>query len=551
MSESLSYSERNATAIQDALDKGYVGVRFGQGSLLVDADLNEQDGIRQNELQSFLRTVVGDGIPEGSDAFRVVPGTQPGTVQVLPGSYLLNGKEVRWNMVAQAGSPAPRDAPPRNVVLKLEPPTGSGELFYRCYLRVSEEEVAASSDAGILNFGIETSHRTRRRAEIQTVTSALEADPNKALLATVRVDAEGKITELDITDCRRRLSVAERGLQGPVPVYSDPDEKIGVVAVRVPTGPTWLFWAKPDALDTLYWLVKGEKRSLKLPSGPLSDKASRLGKISLAPVATQSGEVWLFYVYDKTDNGGTKKYISRLRFDANTGGVINETMKWENVEIALNSKCDKHDLTVAIDGLIDKQYIIVVWSDPKINHATYEVNTPAAAPQQKEGAPSVSEDANQVSLATVCNGERKYLVWASDLPGRPGCWQLFACLWGNKATPWISEIMLIAELSGTIQDCSMRAVELGNCLAILFLDNLSDQFLIDPSYVAFRRINYVKSFFYNNSAARDDFQILTCTKPMERFGPSFSCISQGKALVLYYGASGNTSIDQLVLYSSS
>lgn len=50
----------------------YVSVRTPQGVPLVDADLNEADDIRSFDLRSFLRWYVEDGVPDGSDAFRIV-----------------------------------------------------------------------------------------------------------------------------------------------------------------------------------------------------------------------------------------------------------------------------------------------------------------------------------------------------------------------------------------------------------------------------------------------------------------------------------------------
>jgi hypothetical protein len=50
----------------------YVGVRLQQGVVIVDADENEREDIRQFELRAFLKWFVGDGVPEGNDGFRIV-----------------------------------------------------------------------------------------------------------------------------------------------------------------------------------------------------------------------------------------------------------------------------------------------------------------------------------------------------------------------------------------------------------------------------------------------------------------------------------------------
>ncbi len=53
--------------------KHYVGVRLQQGVPLVDADWNEQEDIRKYELQAFLKHLVGNGVPQNSEAFRILP----------------------------------------------------------------------------------------------------------------------------------------------------------------------------------------------------------------------------------------------------------------------------------------------------------------------------------------------------------------------------------------------------------------------------------------------------------------------------------------------
>src|SRR5262247_928547 len=46
-------------------------VRLQQGVPIVDADWNELDDIRQFELRAYLKSFVGDGVPEGNDGFRI------------------------------------------------------------------------------------------------------------------------------------------------------------------------------------------------------------------------------------------------------------------------------------------------------------------------------------------------------------------------------------------------------------------------------------------------------------------------------------------------
>ncbi|HEX8573136.1 MAG TPA: hypothetical protein VF759_10345 [Allosphingosinicella sp.] len=51
--------------------KRFVSVRLQQGVPIVDADFNEGDDARRFELRSYMRWFVGDGVPFGSDSFRI------------------------------------------------------------------------------------------------------------------------------------------------------------------------------------------------------------------------------------------------------------------------------------------------------------------------------------------------------------------------------------------------------------------------------------------------------------------------------------------------
>lgn len=79
----------------------FVSVRLQQGVPIVDADWNEKDDVRRFELRAYLKWFVGDGVPFGSDAFRIralpapeannvlitagVPGAPPGESSLMTG----------------------------------------------------------------------------------------------------------------------------------------------------------------------------------------------------------------------------------------------------------------------------------------------------------------------------------------------------------------------------------------------------------------------------------------------------------------------------------
>jgi hypothetical protein len=63
----------------------FVRVRLGQGVPIVDADVNERDDIHMFELRAALRWFFGDGVPDASDAFRVVGTGVPNDVTIRAG----------------------------------------------------------------------------------------------------------------------------------------------------------------------------------------------------------------------------------------------------------------------------------------------------------------------------------------------------------------------------------------------------------------------------------------------------------------------------------
>ncbi len=67
-----NYSRNPELRLADALTKHYVGHRVEQGVPLLDADLHLVDGLHRSELEGVGRWMLGDGVPVGSDGFRVL-----------------------------------------------------------------------------------------------------------------------------------------------------------------------------------------------------------------------------------------------------------------------------------------------------------------------------------------------------------------------------------------------------------------------------------------------------------------------------------------------
>lgn len=67
-----NYSRDPVSRAADAFGKRYVGVRMQQGVPVLDADWNMLDDVRRLEHEAVGRWMLGDGVPVGTDAFRVV-----------------------------------------------------------------------------------------------------------------------------------------------------------------------------------------------------------------------------------------------------------------------------------------------------------------------------------------------------------------------------------------------------------------------------------------------------------------------------------------------
>lgn len=67
------FSRSPAARLQDSVSKHYVGVRMQQGVPILDADWNELEDLRRHELESVGTWFLGNGVPVGSDGFRISP----------------------------------------------------------------------------------------------------------------------------------------------------------------------------------------------------------------------------------------------------------------------------------------------------------------------------------------------------------------------------------------------------------------------------------------------------------------------------------------------
>ncbi|HEX8073042.1 MAG TPA: DUF6519 domain-containing protein [Pyrinomonadaceae bacterium] len=138
----------------------YVGVRLQQGVVIVDADENEREDIRQFELRAFLKWFVGDGVPEGNDGFHVV------------------GTGAANDFTIQAGAPAP------------PPGTSNVERGLRHVGRclVDGLDVLIDSDITFVSQPLHNSHANAATLAAALGTTVITPPPNITGPATVYLD---------------------------------------------------------------------------------------------------------------------------------------------------------------------------------------------------------------------------------------------------------------------------------------------------------------------------------------------------------------------------
>lgn len=218
--------------------KHYVNVRMQQGVPLVDADWNEKDDIRKDQLETFLKLFIGSGVPEGNDGFAILPapgqdndviikGGSPGQ----PGICLVEGWDVRIeNDILYSAQPL--TALPLAAAMGVDPipELTTPEELERTdilYLDVWEREVNGVEDPDIVNpdINIETCVRTKREwvvrvAEGQSQPPAAPAGHIFYPLAKLtRFAPEAEIQNHNITDLRRtRLTLGSAGFTDVVTV---------------------------------------------------------------------------------------------------------------------------------------------------------------------------------------------------------------------------------------------------------------------------------------------------------------------------------------------
>jgi hypothetical protein len=226
--------------------KTRVNVRLQQSVPIADADWNELDDIRKFELRALLRWFVGDGVPDGSAAFRIdaLPGTgapddfiirsgtsppPPGTSNVdiglrfsgravADGLQVLIPADVSYKAQPLFAAPGPGGIP------QIQPiPVVAGPVL--AYLDIWERLITSTDDPSMVlrGLGAETCVRTLRDWAVRTRLGAAvpaTGDPDfiagHSYLALSSIDRKlaspgvaAPIAGADLTDARRaKLSLS-------------------------------------------------------------------------------------------------------------------------------------------------------------------------------------------------------------------------------------------------------------------------------------------------------------------------------------------------------
>jgi hypothetical protein len=176
--------------------KARVNVRLQQGVPIVDADWNELDDIRKFELRAYLKWFVGDGIPDGSNAFAIdaitpavaddfiiragVAAAPPGTTNYeqglrFTGRGIVDGLDVviaaDINYRAQALFTAGGLGVPQITPM----PSGAGPVAV--YLDVWERLVTSQEDPSLVLGGLGTESCSRIKREWCVRTRAGSSAP--------------------------------------------------------------------------------------------------------------------------------------------------------------------------------------------------------------------------------------------------------------------------------------------------------------------------------------------------------------------------------------
>jgi Family of unknown function (DUF6519)/IPT/TIG domain len=231
-------------------------VRLQQGVPIVDADWNELDDVRKFELRAYLKWFVGDGIPSGSDGFRIDPAAPPAADDLIIRTGVAAGPAgtVDYDLALRYSGRAIVDGLdviiPADTNYKAQPlfaaaahglpqiapiPNGAGTIAV--YLDVWERLVTATEDPTLILPGIGTESCARMKREWcvrtrtgNTVPQSTDADyiaghsyyllsvitrPTAGAVITSSMLQDMRHTKLALTTLESRVALLEKLLLTP------------------------------------------------------------------------------------------------------------------------------------------------------------------------------------------------------------------------------------------------------------------------------------------------------------------------------------------------
>ena len=215
--------------------KQYVSLRLQQGVPFLDADFNEVDDIRRAELELMLARAIGNGVPAGSDGFKILEATTTNNFVIEAGLLFLDGwwifNPVRIDYLNQPHRTAKGLAPALRILQNI--PAAANEL---AYLDVWELVIDGQEDTNLVNprIGLETCNRIERGWVVRLEQIPNNADPlNPATipnrqtghryypLALIKRPAGGQILAGMMTELRRTHLTLEATTFAPL-LIDDP-----------------------------------------------------------------------------------------------------------------------------------------------------------------------------------------------------------------------------------------------------------------------------------------------------------------------------------------
>lgn len=156
------FSRSPRQVLAESIAAGYVGLHVEQGVPVLDRDLNLLQDLLAARVSSLFAAFVGDGVPAGSDAFRIGPVSPPANDFVIggPGSLLVAGLQVpiTTSRVLYSGQPPALQLPG----LVVPPAGGADPRLDTVYLDAWLDEVDGTPDLdNSADVGMQTSVRLR------------------------------------------------------------------------------------------------------------------------------------------------------------------------------------------------------------------------------------------------------------------------------------------------------------------------------------------------------------------------------------------------------